>query len=98
MSFNFSSAKKIVVTGGAGFLGQRVVAELISRGAREDSIFVPRSKTDDLRDFSTCMRVTEGADLVMHLAAKVGGIGYNKKFPGELFFDNASMGIHMIEA
>jgi GDP-L-fucose synthase len=47
---------------------------------------------------ATCLRVTEGADLVMHLAARVGGIGFNKKFPGQLFFDNAMMGINMIEA
>lgn len=96
--FDFSQARKIVVTGGAGFLGQRVVAELVARGARKDSILIPRSKLDDLRSFETCLRVTEGADLVMHLAAKVGGIGFNKSFPGELFYDNASMGIHIIEA
>lgn len=97
-TFHFSQAKKIVVTGGAGFLGQRVVAELVARGAKREAILVPRSKTDDLRELATCLRVTEGADLVMHLAAKVGGIGFNKRFPGQLFFDNATMGIHMIEA
>ncbi|MGZ3651472.1 MAG: GDP-L-fucose synthase family protein [Bdellovibrionota bacterium] len=96
--FNFSDAKKIVVTGGAGFLGRRVVAELMAHGARPESILVPRSNKDDLRDLPTCLRVTESADLVMHLAAKVGGIGFNKKFPGQLFFDNATMGINMIEA
>jgi GDP-L-fucose synthase len=95
---NFASAKKIVVTGGAGFLGQCVVTELVARGARRESILIPRSSKDDLRDLATCLRVTEGADLVMHLAAKVGGIGYNKKFPGQLFYDNATMGINMIEA
>lgn len=96
--FDFSSAKKIVVTGGAGFLGQRVVHELKARGAKDDAIVVPRSRTQDLRLLDTCLKVTEGAELVMHLAAKVGGIGFNKAFPGELFFDNATMGIHMIEA
>ena len=94
----FASAKKIVVTGGAGFLGQRVVAELVERGARPESIVIPRSSTTDLRELSSCLKLTEGADLVMHLAAKVGGIGFNKKFPGQLFFDNATMGINMIEA
>jgi GDP-L-fucose synthase len=96
--FDFASAKKVLVTGGAGFLGQRVVAELLERGARRDAIVIPRSKTEDLRDLATCLRLTEGADLVMHLAAKVGGIGFNKEFPGELFYDNAVMGINVIEA
>ncbi len=95
---NFGALKKIVVTGGAGFLGGKVVDELVARGARRENILIPRSKEHDLRLLDTCLRVTEGADLVMHLAAKVGGIGFNKKFPGQLFFDNATMGINMIEA
>ncbi len=96
--FDFSKARKIVVTGGAGFLGQRVVQELISRGAKESALVIPRSKSDDLRLLDTCLRITDGADLVMHLAAKVGGIGFNKAYPGELFYDNATMGINIIEA
>ncbi len=96
--FDFSKARKIVVTGGAGFLGRRVLEQLKQKGARPETILIPRSQTDDLREMATCMRVTEGADLVIHLAAKVGGIGFNKTYPGELFFDNATMGIHMIEA
>lgn len=97
-TFDFGSAKKIVVTGGAGFLGQRVVHELVARGARREAILIPRSKSDDLREAATCLKVTEGADLVMHLAAKVGGIGFNQRHSGELFYDNAAMGIHMVEA
>jgi GDP-L-fucose synthase len=97
-SFDFAKARKIVVTGGAGFLGQRVIAELVAKGAKPEAILVPRSKKEDLRDLAICMRVTEGADLVMHLAAKVGGIGFNKSYPGELFYDNATMGINVIEA
>lgn len=96
--FDLVAARKIVVTGGAGFLGRRVVDELVAAGARREAILVPRSRTDDLRLMETCLRVTQGADLVMHLAAKVGGIGFNRSYPGELFFDNATMGIHMIEA
>jgi GDP-L-fucose synthase len=96
--FNFAAAKRIVVTGGAGFLGQRVIAELEAHGARREVILVPRSSASDLREMSTCLELTQGADLVMHLAARVGGIGFNKKFPGQLFFDNAIMGINMIEA
>jgi len=91
-------AKKIVVTGGAGFLGRHVVEALFQRGASKNSIVVPRSATHDLRDPAVCRDLVKDADLVLHLAAKVGGIGYNQKFPGELFFDNAAMGIHIIEA
>lgn len=98
MSFDFRSAKKIVITGGAGFLGKHVQQELLKRGAKPESFFIPRSKTHDIRVKEVAERVVEGADLVLHLAAKVGGIGYNQKFPAELFYDNATMGIHMIEA
>jgi GDP-L-fucose synthase len=95
---NFSTAKKIVITGGAGFLGREVVRQLVEAGAKPEAIFIPRSSTHDIRDFSTAMKITEGADLVFHLAARVGGIGFNQKYPGDLFFDNATMGINMIEA
>lgn len=98
MTFELSQAKKIVVTGGHGFLGRHVVEQLISAGARRERILVPRSADCDLRLMDSAMSVCEGADLVLHLAAKVGGIGYNRKFPGELFYDNAIMGIHLIEA
>ena len=98
LDFDLSRAKKIVVTGGAGFLGKRVIAEIISRGAKESAIFVPRSAQHDLRVMAIAEEVCQDADLVIHLAAKVGGIGFNQKFPGELFFDNATMGINMIEA
>lgn len=95
---NLKDCKKIVVTGGAGFLGRHVVDELVRRGAKRETIVIPRSREHDLRVASVCRELVRGADLVVHLAAKVGGIGYNQKFPGELFYDNATMGIHMIEA
>lgn len=98
MSDLIRHAKKIVVTGGAGFLGRHVVDELIKCGARKDALVIPRSATHDLRQAQVCRDLIKGADLVLHLAAKVGGIGYNQKFPGELFYDNATMGIHVIEA
>ncbi len=95
---DFRSAKKILVTGGAGFLGRHGVQELVRRGASEKAIVVPRSAQHDLRVPEVAERLVSGCDLVFHLAAKVGGIGYNQKFPGELFFDNAMMGINIIEA
>ncbi len=91
-------ARKIVVTGGAGFLGRHVIAELVRRGARESSLVIPRSATQDLRSAAVCQDLVKDADLVLHLAARVGGIGFNQKYPGELFYDNAAMGLHLIEA
>lgn len=94
-SNSFWQDKKVVVTGGAGFLGSHVVVELKNRGAKD--IVIPRSQTFDLRNKEDCAKVVEGADIVIHLAANVGGIGYNRDFPGTLFYDNLLMGVHMME-
>ncbi len=90
--------KKILVTGGTGFLGTRVVAALIVRGVPKKNIFIPRSKTADLRKMSECRKAVKGKDLVIHLAARVGGIGFNKENPGSLFYDNLIMGTQLMEA
>jgi len=92
---SFWTGKKIVVTGGAGFLGSHIVAKLRDRGATD--IIIPRSTNYDLRQKEACAEVVEGADIVIHLAANVGGIGYNRDFPGTLFYDNLLMGVHMME-
>lgn len=92
---SFWSGKRVVVTGGAGFLGSHVVTKLKSRGATD--IIIPRSQEFDLRQQDDCARVVENADIVIHLAANVGGIGYNRDFPGTLFYDNLLMGVHVME-
>lgn len=92
---NFWKNKKICVTGGAGFLGTHLVCKLKERGARD--IFIPRSKTLDLRDPKNCQKAVSGRDIVIHLAAVVGGIGFNRENPGKMFYDNILMGTHLME-
>ncbi len=94
---NFWNNKKVVVTGGAGFLGQVVIRELKARGCVD--IFVPRSKEYDLREKAAIVRMLNDAkpDIIIHLAAVVGGIGANRENPGKFFYDNIMMGVQLIE-
>ncbi|MCX7916033.1 MAG: GDP-L-fucose synthase [Verrucomicrobiae bacterium] len=94
---SFWNNQRVVVTGGAGFLGSFVVDALRARGCQQ--IFVPRSRDYDLRDKSAIQRLFQTAQptLVLHLAAVVGGIGANRAHPGKFFYDNAIMGIQLIE-
>lgn len=94
----FFKDKKILLTGGGGFVGQHVFKELLNKGAQAKNIIVPRSNKFDLRDKKTAEKLTKNIDLVIHLAGNVGGIGYNQEFPGTLFYDNITMGVNLIEA
>jgi GDP-L-fucose synthase len=93
----FWPGRRVMVTGGGGFLGSAVVRRLESGGA--DQIFVPRSKDYDLRTKEGIDgALSDGKpDLVIHLAAVVGGIGANRENPGRFFYENAIMGIQLIE-
>ena len=90
--------KKILLTGGQGFLGSCVKKELIKNGVMEKNIFIPVFPEFDLRKWGDCRQAVKGQEIVIHLAAKVGGIGFNREKPGEIFYDNALMGIQLMEA
>ena len=95
---DFWKDKKILLTGGKGFLGNVIYRKLLNRGVKQENIIIPGRKDCDLRIFENCVKSVKDIDLVIHLAASVGGIGFNKKYPATLFYDNAIMGIQLIEA
>ena len=90
------STKRICITGGAGFLGTHLQAQLRKRGAKE--LFIPTYPEYDLVKSEDITRLYEDAqpDIVIHLAAKVGGIGANREKPGEFFYDNLMMGVQLL--
>ena len=91
--------ERIIVTGGAGFLGRFVRERLLARGVPEAAIFIPRRVDYDLTQLDAVTRMYDDADatVVIHLAAEVGGIGANRDHPGRFFYANAAMGLHLID-
>ncbi|WP_448533029.1 GDP-L-fucose synthase family protein [Parathermosynechococcus lividus] len=89
--------KYILVTGGTGFLGHQVTAELIRAGADCDKITSVGRQKYDLRRLDDCKEAVDGKQIVIHLAAHVGGIGLNQAKPAELFYDNLMMGAQLID-
>lgn len=113
MSNNFWKNKKVLVTGGAGFCGSHLVELLVTSGADVKVVDSFENGTKDnllnvineieliegnLLDYKTCKKVTNNQDIVMHLAAKVGGVGYNVKHPATMFYHNVMMNTQMLEA
>jgi GDP-L-fucose synthase len=97
------SGKKVIVTGGAGFLGRFVLEKLAIRSVKREDIFIPRRKDFDLTNQTDAARLyraafgKDKADVVIHLAAEVGGIGANRANPGRYFYANMAMALHLIE-
>jgi GDP-L-fucose synthase len=90
---------RLMLTGGAGFLGRALLGRLAARGIAEDSVFVPRRRDFDLTREADVVRAYEEArpDVVIHLAAEVGGIGANQANPGRYFYANMAMALHLVE-
>ncbi|MFZ5933173.1 MAG: GDP-L-fucose synthase family protein [Patescibacteria group bacterium] len=88
--------KIVLVTGAGGFLGGHVVEKL--KKWRPKKILTPSFEQHDLRRYEECVRVTRGVDIVIHLAANVGGIAYQKRNPGSIYYDNVIMATHLMEA
>jgi len=86
--------KNVLITGGKGFLGSHVVDILSKKNVKK--LIIPESNECDLTQLENCKKIVQGVDIVLHLAAKVGGIGLNLEKPAELFYDNIMMGTQLI--
>lgn len=96
---NYFKGKSIVITGGAGFLGHHLIDRFVKYGISRDQILIPLIEDYDLTCEADCVRMYEAMhpNILVHLAAEVGGIGANREKPGRFFYSNMAMGLHLIE-
>ncbi len=97
MASGFWRERTVLITGGGGFLGSHLVRALRAHGVDAARLRAPSSSEADLRDRAACARAVRGAQVVIHAAGRIGGIGLNRERPGELFFENALMGIQLMD-
>lgn len=96
---SFWKENNFLVTGGNGFLGKHLIHLMVNeKKVPVSNIQVPSSSELDLREKINCIKAVKEKDIIIHLAARVGGIEYNRTHPGSLFYNNASMGLHLLEA
>lgn len=99
MSAEFWQGKRVLVTGGAGFIGSYVVAKLVGEfGLSRDAVRVPRSRDCDLRAYENCARAVDGCDIVIHLAAVTGGIAFSRAHPASQYHDSTHIDLNVFRA
>ena len=94
----FWRSKRVLVTGGAGFIGMAVTDALRRRGVPKDRIVVPRSQHCDLRVLENCRAAVKACDVILHLAAPTGGIAFSRAHPASQYRDCALINLHILEA